>query len=649
MVCRSFRVRAFVPMSLLGLLAAGCGGAGDAAPVQPGRVALAVDTTVLAPDPATTVPPVDLARFGSPRIAAVHRVTTPPNTPFRFDLVTWQEGSQGSVMVSLGHAADGESAPGGGVESLAAAGLVPTGSGLAGSDVWITANGDGLARLSVQGSIERPQVLVATGPEGGATIVSIELGERSIVNQAATTAPPHPSISARSTIYSSDAWNFGLPAIAVSGDRTSIVAYEGDRQTGMSFARYEMRMQHDRATGAVTGGGSVQVGNDLGNWRNCEVAALYNVLAVARSEPDQALLRLSFDRGATFGQELGFGVGQGQTHLAQLAIAANYTIALAYWQTAWSGELQLMLVEGWPTAMDPNGSPLVYQFQVPVVLRSMPAASTPLTTGIAWSSGGDLVVGYAASTWASAGVGWSSTTEFRCMSRPWGGAMRDVLVDTEQVFGRDPSVAVLGSGGSMQVFYAYEVQDGVRLATSSDGGAAFTMAATFGGAGAHLPSVFARERNGATKVDVLYLTSAAYGTELHHARWADFGTSGREDFRITGASMVPTPAQGPRYGGNGMTPPFDYGWRTTQVSWLGYDAAIDGDQIVAVVDEVTFDAAYLCLAMFQSFGGSQTTTAGMLPPIFRSANPPPLAPGMTQSLPAADPAHSHQLQILRID
>jgi hypothetical protein len=649
MVRRSRRVRAFVSMSLLGLLAAGCGGGGDATPGQPGRVALAVDTTVLQPDPTAPVPAVDLARFGSPRVAAVHRVTTPPDTPFRFDLVTWQEGSQGSVMVSLGHAADGESTPSGGVESLAVAGLLPTGSGLSGSDVWISANGDGLARLTVQGSIERPQVLVAVGPEGDATLVSIELGERSIVNQAATTAPPHPSISARSTIYSSDAWNFGLPAIAVSGDRTSIVAYEGDRQAGMSFARYEMRMQHDRLTGAVTGGGSVQAGNDLGNWRNCEVGALYNVLAVARSEPDQAFLRLSFDRGATFGQELGFGVGQGQTHLAQLAIAANYTIALAYWQTAWSGELQLMLVEGWPTATDPNGSPLVYQFQAPIVLRSMPAASTPLTTGIAWSSGGDLVVGYAASTWASAGMGWSSTTEFRCMSRPWGGAMHDVLVDSEQVFGRDPSVAVLGSGSSMQVFYAYEVQDGVRLATSSDGGATFALGPTFGAPGAHLPSVFARARNGATKVDVLYLASAANGNELHHARWADFGVSAREDFRITGASMVPTPPQGPRIGGNGMTPPFDYGWRSTQVSWLGYDAALDGDQIVAVVDEVTFDEAFVCLAMFQGFFGQSSTTAGSLPPIFQSASPPPLAPGMTQALPAVDPAHSHQLQIVRID
>jgi len=489
-----------------------------------------------------------------------------------------------------------------------------------------------------------------TSTEGSAAIVSIELGERSIVNQVERPVPAHPAVASRQTIYSSDAWNFGLPVVATSGDRTSIVAYEGDRARGMSFARYEMRMQHDRASGAVTGGGSVQASPDLGNWRDHEIAALYNVLAVVRSERDGARLLLSFDRGASFAQELLFGQGPGPVRVAQLGMAGDYTLAITWWQTANSGALEFHLVEGRPVAFDQHGSPSWYGFDPVRVLHSMPADSSPLTTGIAWSEGGDLVIGYAASHWTVATAGWASTTEFRCATRRWGQELRQVLVDSETVFGRDPSVAVRGSGAGLRIFYAYEVQDGIRLATSGDGGASFTPGPTFGGAGAHLPSAFVRPRGAATQVDVLYLASAVNGTELHHSRWSDWPTSAREDYRITAAWIGPTPAQGPRTGGNGTTPPIDFGLRTTQVSWLGYDAVLDGDQIVAVVDEVTFDAAFLCLGLFSLARGPQAwTTGGWLWPTYSSAQPPPLAPGMTQALPAVDPAHCHQLQIVRID
>lgn len=624
-------------------------GGGNTAPADAGQLALAVNTTVLTPDTTAAVPPVDLQRLGVGRVASTYRLTTPANTPFGFDLVAWQDGSRGSARVAIAHATDGGRAPTGGVDSLAAAGIVPSGAGLSGGDGWLQAFGDGIARLTVQGSIERPQVLAVTGATGDAVLVEIAIGDPSVINQADPVLPTNPHVASRDTIYSSDAWGFGLPTIAVSGDRTSIVAYEGDRRTPMDPTRYELRLQHQRSTGAVTGGGTRSTSFDSGSWRDHEIAALYNVLAVVRSEPNQARVLLSFDRGASFAQEVPLGQGLDQTRLPQLAMALDYSLAVVYWQTAGDGRLQLWLAEARPAAVDPFGSPTWFQFDPPQLVHTLPAASTPLTSGVAFSSGGDLVIGYGASTWLETTVGWGSTTQFRCATRRYGERFRDVLVDEETLFGRDPSVSVLGEGTTLRIFYAYEVSTGVQLAVSADGGATFAYETPFGAQGAHLPSVFARQRGADTQVDVLYLAPAADGTELHQARWATFGTAPRVDYRITAATMTRTPAQVGRPLWNGSTAPFDYGWRTTQVSWLGYDATLDGDQIVVAVDELTQDAAYTCLGLFPQSGNAAQTTGGPLQGQFLAANPPPLAPGMTQPLPAVVPTHAHQLQLIRID
>ena len=39
---------------------------------------------------------------------------------------------------------------------------------------------------------------------------------------------------------------------------------------------------------------------------------------------------------------------------------------------------------------------------------------------------------------------------------------------------------------------------------------------------------------------------------------------------------------------------------------------------------------------------------GLSQPNFAEASPPPLAPGMTERVPAPDPAHRHQLRMLRL-
>lgn len=640
-----------VPVLLLAatVLAGACSNKSTAsARTNTAPLVLLADTNVLPPETGGERPRVALSRFGVDAAATYYRLSTPKQTPFRFDVVGIAPAAGGFVGVRAAHAADDGRIPAGGVESLAAAGFAPAGAGLLGDGVWLMAHGEGMARLTLQGSIERPQVLVVADDCGHAAVVEIVLGEPSAINPAEPGLPADPTIQERVPLYSSDAWTFGMPTVAISGDRTSVVVYEGDRAAGMLPVRYELRMQHDRATGARTGGGSLAVGGDAGNWRDHEIAALHNVLAVARNEFQQVRVLLSFDRGATFGQEIELPA-QGQTRLAQVALAADHSLAVSYWQEGAFGEQQFVLVQGGPVAFDPTGSPAWFACQAPRVLRTMPQFSSPLTTGMAYSVGGDLVVGYAAGWFTSEGMEWTSTTEFRCAVQPFGGELRDTQVDLEAVFGRDPAVALLGSGPTLQIAYAYEVAAGIRVATSADGGLTFTQLDTFGGSGAHLPSVFLRQGPASVQADVLFLAAAASGTELHRARWTDFPASVREDFRVTQATMTPTPSlPGRPIWNGGHTPPLSFGWRIQQVSWLGYDATLDGDQIVVAVDEVTFDAAYCCYGASFGAPSGRFEVNGQAAQNSSQGGTPPLAPGMTEPLPPVDPAHAHQLALLRL-
>lgn len=643
-------------LSLLPLALVACSSGNSNEPVTAARVVIAVDGESVQDDPSVVPPPLPYReQIGVDGFGARHRFTTPAGEPFAFDLISWSEGASGGTRVSLRHIGDDGARPDGGPESMARAGIVLAGAGLWQSDGWVNVAGDGFARLTVRGRIESEQVLAVTNEAGGMTVIVLAIGDESPINQPEPQVPQHPDVQSRETIYSSDAWNFGMPAIAVSGDRTTIVAYEGDRDLGMRPERYELRMQHDGATGAVTGGGTVETSADSGNWRDHEIAALYNVLAVARNQIDGVTVRLSFDRGATFGQEVNFadpGNWYAQTRLVQLAIAADYSLAVVYWQAdPITGALGLRLVEGHVQAVDAGGSPTWFTFDPPQTLHTVPADATPMLSGVTWSAGGDLVVGYGLSTFGSApNGGWRSTAEFHCAVRPWGGTFTRREIDREEFVGYDPSVAVLGQGSGLRVFFAYELRDGVRLAYSDDAGQSYTRLPAFGGSGAHNPTVFAREVGGATVVDVLYLVQAPVGVELHHARWDDFAQGTRQDYRLTSAVMETTPAMPGRATPWGITPPYDFGLRTTQVGWLGYDAVLDGDELVVVYDEVTHDAAFLCMGMWTVANdtGVLSGTDVLSSPQFGAATPPPLAPGMTEALPPVDPAHSHQLVLVRI-
>lgn len=631
---------------LLCLAAAACSGGGGGGASEPSRLLVSADT---APIEATggSVPNFDRRLLEGRPIAEVYRLTTPAAEPFAFDLTSWLPGLSGAAGVAVKHlAADGRTPNGDG--SLAAAGIEVRGTALGRAGAWVSAGGEGFARLRIAGTIDAPQVLcvsVDADASGRApvAVIALDLGPRSAITRPDADAVDPPVGMTRQTLYSSAASQFGMPTVAVSGDRTSIVCYEGDQLDPWLGPRYELRLQHDAVTGAVTGGATQLAEAWASPWRDHEIAALFNVLAVARAETGGVRLRLSFDRGATFAQDALFPIGDGASRLVQIAMAADYSLAMVYWREAANRQaLECVLVEGQPVAFDGYGSPTWFAFPSQEVLWQMPIDGTPLTSGIAWSDGGDLAIGYGGA-WFVPGTTWTSVAEFRCSTRRYGELRRDRLVEQNRIVAMDPSVAVTGSGGTLQVYYAYETQDGVRLAHSADGGDTFAVAATFGHPGDHQPTVCVRPGTAEPRVDVLYLAARNEGLELHATQWPNGLAGPSQTVRLVGAASVVAPGV-PLPGGD----PTNYVSRTTQVGWMGYDAVVDGDRLTVVVDEVTYDHTAWVLGIpvrgeLQIFGPQVTTAGG-----FRPSAPPPFAPGLTEPLRSPVAADAHQLLLLRV-
>jgi hypothetical protein len=439
----------------------------------------------------------------------------------------------------------------------------------------------------------------------------------------------------------------------VSGDRTSIVCYEGDRAAPQAWQRYELRLQHDHATGNTTGGGEDEPSPDAGNWRDHEIAALYNVLAHVRSGTQFVTLKISFDRGATFAQTERLGARAGSHYrLAQIAMAADYTLAVIFWQTDAAGT-ELVLVEGRPASFDAGGSPTWYDFDAPVTIHRDLLGTTPVLMGMTYSDGGDLAIGYGFTRVERfPDTTWRFTTQFRCVVRLYQKSIEDTLVEESIVVGRDPSVSILGSGETMSIFYAYEGEDGVRLRSSRDAGRTFSPPVAVGGRSAHLPTVLAREQDGKTTLDLLYLVEGDEGRELHLRHWDDYGTTPPQDYRLTRAVRVDSdsvPITDPVPGAMAGIAPPQQGFRIKQISWFGYDAVQDGDGIVVVYDEETYDAAIFFMDFAvgaPGFGGRAPTSDASTP--FQPADPPPLAPGLTEPVPPPDPDHMHQLRVMRL-
>ncbi len=655
------------------LLLAGCGGGGGGGgPEGGGQARVRAGAALMLVAGMAPIPPgeagawadgVDLERLGIDpwTVDAYYDLTTPAGEPFQFDAVSRRPGNSGEVTLSLAHAADDGNTPVGGPETVAEVGIVPSASGAVDNAPWLDAHGDGFGRISLRGTVDADQVLAVRAVVGGETttvLVRVGIGDESPINLAARTETDYPGVTDARDLYSSNSWMFGLPTAAVSGDRTTIVAYEGDRADPSRYARYEMRLQLDNLGGGVTGGASEEASADSGNWRDHEVAGLYNTLALVHSGVEDVTVRLSFDRGATFAQTKTLETGSNGwvPRLAQVAMAADYTLAVACWKSGRDegGTTDLNLVLGRPSDFDGGGSPTRYAFDPAITVRRVAGDATPLLTGLAWSGGGDLVVGYGFSTFTSnPDRTWTSLTQNRCAVIPWEGDLRDTLVEEDEVVGKDPSVAVLGSGDAMRIFFAYEASDGVRLAVSGDAGRTFGPPRDTGDPSSSVPTVLARDQGGEARVDLLYMAQGAEGAEIHLVHWDDFDEGAPATYRLTTAKMVPS-ASTPRDravpgAAFGILPP-DYGYRTTQVAWFGYDAVLDGDDVVLVYDEQTYDAmVFLGGGWFEGGRGWDVGLAAAPGAEFSPAEPPPLAPGLTEPVPAPDPDHMHQLKMLRLD
>ncbi|MBI2933896.1 MAG: hypothetical protein HYY16_19805 [Planctomycetes bacterium] len=633
----------------------------DAAAGRPEGTPLVLSAGVKTLDPAamdTFSQGVDLGRLNIESVSRVYDLTTPADQPFAFSVLTRAEGNTGTARLSLAHVSDAGTAPAGGVQSIAEAGIVPSATGSASRGDWLEVSGDGFARLTLQGAVACEQVLAVRAETAGiveTALVRLGIGAPSEINIGTTVPGDYGGVLESRTLYSSDSWSFALPTVAVSGDRTSIVCYEGDRADPRNASRYEMRLQYDRALDRVTGGGSEETSPDSGNWRDHEIAALYNVLVLVHSGTDRITAKLSFDRGATFSQTETVGVADEayRPRLVQTTMALDYTLALVFWRTNKDRSSDLVLVEAAPSAFDGGGSPTAFAFRPAEVVFHHSADVTPALMGIAYSAGGDLVIGYGFTvTTTNPDRRWTNLTQYRCATRLHGSGFADTLVEEDRITGMDPSVAVKGQGSSLAVFYAYEARDGIRMRTSVDAGRSFSEPVVIGDGSPHLPSVFVRDQMGQTRVDLLYLRWDGDGTELHLRHWDDYGNSAAGDYALTVAKAVESNTLPPGTDVPGATlgaPLPIGGLRITQIGWFGYDATLDGDDIVVAYDEQTYDAYYICIlggpAPMPALGGGMVAA----PAPFVPATPPPLAPGMTEAVDPPNPDHMHQLKYLRLD
>ena len=604
-------------------------------------------------------PVVDLNRLAMEKPSVTYDLTTPVDEPFDFSVITRSRGGAGGVTVSVAHALDGGGTPAGGPETLSAAGFLLNGAGSSVLGPWFDVAGEGFARLTIKGSVTRDHVLavkVWTAAGEDTALVNVRIGPTSTINVATWNLGDYPGVLESATLYSSDSWRFGLPTVAVSGDRTSIVTYEGDGTDAFRPDRYEMRLQVDHATGAVTGGASLETNPDSGNWRDHEIAALYNVLAVVANGSDAVTIQLSFDRGTTFSQTATFPQpGWSRSHLVQTAIALDYTLAAVFW-TEDGDESELMLVEGRPSAFDSVGSPRAYEFDSPEVIAEWSPCVMPAIMGMKYSEGGDLVIGYGfTQMFRNEDRSWTNLTQYRCWVRLYDSDdSDDRLVDEERMTGYDPSVSLLGSGPSMKIFYAYEVPTGIRLRLSLDAGETFSSPVSAGDRWAQTPTILARMQGAQTRVDLLWIQSGGIGNELYIRHWDDFSTTPPNDYRLTTAARVESPPPPEPVPGEvvGISPLIS-SRRLTQVAWFGYDATLDGDDVVVAYDEHTDWFSYWTIGapmgFFIGINGPLSVASSLEGDGFMPADPPPLAPGLTEPVPPPDPAHRHQLKYLRLD
>jgi len=604
-------------------------------------------------------PAVNLSRFSAGSFDRVYELETPAGQDFSFTVVARGMANFGVTRMSVGHVADNGAVPALGAESIVAGGMHLEGGGLSYNGNLVDITGDGFSRVTVRGNINTDQVLIVRVPRDNQPDldigVRVRIGNQSAINLPNFAAPGTRPGMTTTPIYSSNSWYCGLPAIAVSGDRFSVVTYDGDQNTyGQRQRRW---LQLDAQASTVTGGQAECYSDDAGGWRDQEIAARGNVLAVAYCQSGEVRAEVSLDRGASFPilQTLESSSGWGAQRLVQAAIAPDYTLGVLYWRsTGWgtSSNTSLWLAEATPTGFDVNNTPLGYTWGNPAPVHSPAADVTPLLMHMEYSQGGDLVVGYGFSVFQWVGGQRISSARFRCAVREYGMGWRDAELDREdRVMPSDPHVAVMGSGAAMEVFYTYEKSDGVHLRYSANAGLTWQTGATVAIPGAMQPSVHPRMVSGQKRVDLLYTAPVGWGQELHNLHWDDFvaGAQGTP-FALTQLTITP-----------GGTPPTGcpQGVMIHTTAWFGYDAVIKGDQVAVVVHELNYDsyswwgqwgapfmggwAGAMPMAGAAASSGSGGSTYQPAPP------PPVLLPGMGGAVAAPNVADRSVISVIVID
>jgi hypothetical protein len=653
---RPFAGSALVSSALLvSLAAAGCGGGGSSSERR--LVAAAGDDQVVVssgareipsdPTPANAVPASDKARLGIGALGRTYSLTTPAGAALELALSAIVPGARGAVAVRVALA----NGTGNAAADLRAAGLTLRSGNLVDRGGWLESVGDGFARITISGSVGAGQVLIVEREVGGKRThgaVSLAIGPLGPANPSFPGGTSYTGLKSETALYSSDAPIFGLPAICGNGDRVSIAAYDAVYGTGTGgggggvgpalglcvmpdVERRQRRFQLDTLTGAATMGETLVLGNDATNWRDTELAGLHNVIAIAQSGGDSVSVSFSLDRGATFPETHSLGSG-GWSRLVQVDMADDYTLGVLYWSSVDDG-LRLTLVEGRPTALDANNTPVGFAFGAPEVLIERPASTMPLVSDLRYSACGDLFVAFGYTDQASRPDGaWVRTTRVGAVRRLSGETtMRPpVTIDEMEIVGYDPSIAVLGCGDSAEVFVAYESQDGVRVARSLDGARSFPAKTSIGTTSANAPQLFARTLGGKDVLDCLFVDAspAGLGWDLCLLRVEDDLASGKSLHRIVEAKVVT----------GGMVTQEVEG-----LGWFGFDATeLQDDLLVAVHTQRT---QLYVPGLRGSAGGTGAIATSSAP----AAPPPVLLPGMTQPVPPVDPAAPHKLKVLRIE
>jgi len=637
--------------------AAGCGGGGSSTPARFIAAPVpAMDDVVVSGGAAQVAPETstvdrtsaqDKTRLGIGAPGRSFALTTPAGDAIDMALTGAVGGARGDVVVRLA-VAGGSGAAG---ADLAAAGLLPRAGNLIDDGPWLRTVGDGFARITLSGAVTAPVTLILEREAGGrktTATITLTIGPKSPVNPSFPATTAFTGLKSTTDLFSSEAPIFGLPAIAGSGDRVSVICYDSvevpttnpgpGRPAGCmapyGIERKQRRLQLDTVTKAKSQGETADLGRDSSYWRDTEVAGRFNVIAIAQAGGAGVTVELSFDRGGTFPAKISLGSGD-WTRLVAIDMAPDYTTGVVFWATSTEGT-DLFLAEGRASAFDANNSPSEFAFDAPVRLMTLGHNVTPLVSDVQYSACGDLLVACGHTKFESAGQMQARLTMTVSTFRRHAGTTKiegPTTVDLEtEIVPSDPSLAITGCGGAAEVYVAYESKDGARIKKSADGGATFATSLTFGTTSAHAPRVFARPGPSGTVVDCLYLDAgpAGVGDDLNLLRIDGDLATGKSVHALVAARLV-----------TGTAGAQD----VESVGWFGFDACeLGGDLWLSVHEQ---RQAYY--TPFPFGRGGVFTAAGAGGGAGAASAPAVLYPGMTQPVPAFSATATHKLRVLQID